>query len=354
MHDIEIVIPPPDPAVISANFAMDNESIILILTDSRRKALMRRKEVLIGGVAYSAMQCEIGKAMEALLRKYGMEHMNRYFNGRKRIAYRLLPDPEAPVTTLNDNNPEDLKSAGYIERIRNDPVQTYIRIISSEYLGKFLASGMSILELGCTDGFEVSRAMKNIPGISCVCADVSPVSINLARENAPEGTYREFIRVSGNWDEVLGSFDMVFSTFGATDTSSIEKIALFARKNLRSGGRFIGTALNRFSPWDLALSTLTGKRGYAKGRLAGLIPARFSRYPVPVFSRSINEIGANGILYLAEFRGISFLFAPYNYMRINRILWKIPFTGVLDEALSRIFPFRVLSEYLLYCLIRAD
>lgn len=350
MHDVEIILPPPAPAVITANFVLDNGIVTVILTENRRRILERQRSLVIGGVTYSAVKCELRKATKAFLLKYGKEHMDRYFTGRKKTAYKLTPVTEDPTTSMAENIQIELHPAQYSARIRQDAVQTHLRMVASDYLRKFMANGASILEIGCSNGYEINRAMKGFSGVSCVCADVSAEAILFAKENAPAGTYERIVEVSGNWNEVIGSFDIIYSTFGATDTSPLEKIASFAKNNLSRNGLFIGTVLNRFSVSDLLLSAMTGKNGYAGRRISGLIPAGQSRYPVPVLTRSVKEIRSNGILNLRAFRGISILFAPYNYRRINQVLIRVPFIKKLDETLSRIFPISLLCEYLLIVL----
>ena len=350
MREIKIVLPPPDLTEISANFTLDRGRVSVILTESRRRILRRRAEPIIDGITYRAARCDLGETTEAFLRKYGREHMDRYFTGRKRIAYMLTPVMEKPITTIGENTHAESHSSRYAERIQEDQVQMHLRTVASDCLRKFMTDEVSILEVGCSNGYEISLAKMGFSGTSCVCADGSPEALEFAKGNSPAGTYEGFIEVSGNWDETIGSFDIIYSTFGATDTSSFHKIASFARNNLNRNGLFIGTALNRFAVWDLVLSAITGKRGYARNRLSGIIPAGDSRYPVTVLARNVREISSNGILHPESFRGLSMLIAPYNYRRINRILNKIPFMRKLDEILSGIFPLSMLSEYILFVL----
>ncbi len=353
MHDVELRIPPPYPVLIKANFTMDHGRITVILTEGRRMLLRSGTQPVIDGVAYRADKCDLKKATEAFIAKYGPEHMDMYFTGRRRTAYLLTP-----LGTESSAKPETahqfiLPPAEYSYRIQHDPVQIHLRMVASEYLKKFISSGKSILEIGCSNGFELNHARDGIPGIHCTCADVSADAIKFARDNSPAGTYDNFLKVSGNWNEIIGSFDIIYSTFGATDTSPFEIIASFAKNNLNRNGIFIGTALNRFALSDLMLSVISGKKGYAKDRASGIIHAEYSRYPVAVLSRSWNDIGSNTTLRLIKLRGISFLLAPYNYRRLNRILFRLPFIRWLDWKLSGIFPFSLLCEYLLY-VMRAE
>lgn len=350
MREIKIVLPPPDLTEISANFTIDRGRVSVILTESRRRILRRGIEPIIDGKTYRAAKCDLGKTTEAFLRKYGREHMDRYFTGRKRIAYMLTPVTEEPTTAIWENTYAESHSSQYAERIQGDKVQMHLRTVASDCLRKFMADGVSILEVGCSNGYEISLAKRGFSGTSCVCADVSPEAIEFAKQHSPAGTYDRFVEVSGNWNESIGSFHIIYSTFGAADTSSFHEIASFVGNNLKRNGLFIGTALNRFAAWDLVLSAITGKRGYARNRLSGIIPAGDSRYPVTVFARSVKEISSNGILHPVAFRGLSMLFAPYNYRRINRILIKIPFMRKLDEILSGIFPVSLLCEYILFVL----
>ncbi|MCL4306958.1 MAG: methyltransferase domain-containing protein [Candidatus Thermoplasmatota archaeon] len=342
MHDVKIILPPPEPTVINVNFTLDHGRVTVILTESRRRILEKRDKLVIDGMTYSAAKCDSGEATEAFLRKYGREHMDRYFTGRKKIAYTLTP--------VADNVHRELHPDQYSARIQLDTVQAHLRTVASDYLRKFMADGVSILEIGCSNGYEISRARNGFSGTSCVCADVSPEALKFARENSPRGIYERFVEVSGNWNETIGTFDIIYSTFGATDASSFDKIASFARNNLNRNGVFICTALNRFAAWDLVLSIITGKRGYARDRLSGIISARHSRYPIPVLARSVNEISASVILHPRAFRGISILFPPYNYRRINGVLARIPFIRKLDETLSGIFPVSMMCEYLLFAM----
>lgn len=342
MHDIRIILPPPEPIVINVNFTLDNGRITVILTESRRRILERRDKLVIDGMTYSAAKCDSGKATEAFLRKYGREHMERYFTGRKKTAYTLTP--------VSDNFYRELHPDQYSARIQQDTVQAHLRTVASDFLRKFMTDGISILEIGCSNGYEVSHARQGFSGTTCTCTDVSPDALEFARENSPRGTYERFVEVSGNWNETIGPFDIIYSTFGATDASPFLKIAGFARNNLKKNGVFIGTALNRFAAWDLMLSIITGKKGYARDRLSGIIPAKDSRYPIPVLARNLSEIRSSKILNPTRLRGISFLYAPYNYGRINRVLTTIPFIYKLDEILSGIFPINMLSEYLLFAM----
>ena len=342
MHDVKIILPPPGPAVINANFTLDHGRVIVILTESRRRILERRDKLVIDGVIYRAAKCDPDEATEAFLRKYGREHMDRYFTGKKKIAYTLTP--------VAENVHRELHPDQYSARIQQDTVQAHLRTVASDFLRKFMTDGISILEIGCSNGYEISHARNGFSGTSCTCADVSPEAIDFARENSPGGTYDKFVEVSGNWNEIIGSFDIIYSTFGATDASPFHRIASFAGNNLNRNGVFIGTALNRFASWDLMLSIITGKKGYARDRLSGIISTRHSRYPIPVLARSVNDISSSGILHLRAFRGISILFPPYNYRRINWVLTRVPFIRKLDETLSGIFPVSMMCEYLLFAM----
>jgi len=347
IHDIEIVLPPPEAAVINVNFTLDHGRVTVILTEDRSRILARADRAVINGITYKAAKCDLRKATEAFLRKYGREHVDRYFTGRRRVAYILTPLKEDSTASMENNNHVEANSAQYSARIQQDPVQSHLRTVTSDYLRRFITNEISILEIGCSNGYEVSRAKNGFSEVSCVCADVSADAIHFAKGNSPVGTYEKLVEVKGKWNEHIGSFDIIYSTFGATDTYDFHKISSFARNNLNSNGLFIATVLNRFAVWDLMLSVITRKKGYAKSRLSGVVPVGNSRYPVPVLTRNVKEVRSDKILHLKAFRGVSILFAPYNYRRINQLLIKVPFIRKLDEILSGVFPFCMLCEYLL-------
>ena len=165
----------------------------------------------------------------------------------------LTPVTEEHTTAIWENTYAESHSSQYAERIQGDKVQMHLRTVASDCRRKFMADGVSILEVGCSNGYEMSLAKKGFSGTSCVCADVSPEAIEYAKQHSPAGTYDRFVEVSGNWNESIGSFHIIYSTFGAGDTSSFHEIASLFLKILFSPGLFHSRLSSPLPEWILHL-----------------------------------------------------------------------------------------------------
>ncbi|WP_214110761.1 class I SAM-dependent DNA methyltransferase [Acrocarpospora catenulata] len=84
------------------------------------------------------------------------------------------------------------------------------QIAAGEWLIKQLQPGARVLDVGCGTGSPTAQQFAEA-GCEVVGLDISPVMLDLARKNVPEGTF--LLRDVTDLDDSLGRFDAVVAFF---------------------------------------------------------------------------------------------------------------------------------------------
>ncbi len=331
---IELNLPFPFTRTIAVNYAELHPDYIVILTGPRSTVLQSCKLLTINGRWYMAWPFEFQKALSLMMAKYGAEHVDHYFTNGDAAAYRISPYSGNVNLAETVRMTYDKISSTYLDEVGSSRLQMELRKKTSGFLSSFLAHGMSVLEIGCSNAVEFKDALKPGLDIQYHCVDVSPAALRKAcsLSGIPESSF-------ALWDygifKVEGMYDLIFSTFGALDTMTVKDIRAVLERNLKPGGILVGTILNRISVMDVIMSAITGKWVYARDRIHGNMYPGYSRYPMHVFCRNPERFLMDLGLEIMDFRGISLISAPYNYGRVNSILSRFPGLFGIDELLSR-------------------
>ena len=333
-HDwIRLELPDPFSRSIVVNYAQLSTDYVVILTGERKNILQICPFVKVHGKWFRASPMELHSAINCLKERYSADHVDRYFKDSDSAAYIISPFSGTVSLVEPVRKAYDSISTNYLEGIMSDRLQREFRRKTSEFLSQFLWPGISVLEIGCSDAGEVALAGGAEIQLEYHCVDVSPMALAKAASK---------VRMPGAsfdlWDYgtygTKGSYDLIFSTFGALDTMNVQEIREIISKNLKPGGVIVGTVLNRMSFMDILLSGMTGNLDHLRGRIHGIMTPETSRYPLQVFSRYAGKFLRELGLEILDFRGISMIHAPYNYRRFNSVLFRIPHLNEIDEKLS--------------------
>ncbi|EQD59777.1 methyltransferase type 11, partial [mine drainage metagenome] len=222
--------------------------------------------------------------------------------------------------------------------------------ITGEALRKHAKKGFKILDIGCGTMMETRQLAGDcfVTGI-----DASTLMLDQAKSFIdPSNLDRvEFLKVGAELKQDIGKFDIIFSSFGYLESSSLEQFLSYAESHLSEEGKIIFTLWNRLGLMDILLSIATLKIGYLGRKLVSSGDITIGRYPLPVHPRLPRNTSKRN-LRLKELSGICVILPPYNYTRLGCVLLKHGILARLDRILSRVPLFRYLGDFSLLVMAR--
>ncbi|MEM3313140.1 MAG: class I SAM-dependent methyltransferase [Thermoplasmatales archaeon] len=339
---IELEIGGPFMRVIETNFVKDGESIVIIPTGNWLHELAIYPYVRLGETVMKATVSTDTRYIEMFKEKYGLEHFSRYFS-KARESIVLTPCGSEPGYNYDHlGKIFDIANENYISAVKENWVQLYMRRETLRLLKRYANKGDRILDLGCG---PMSEVLSLGDDFLITEVDVSERALSEARKTGRSNV--NYILFRGP-ESISGIYDIVFSSYGFLNTEGKENVISILEKNLRPGGIFIGSFLNKFGAMDILLNFVLGRFDYCRQRISGFLPVNFSRYNLLSYPRSPSYLLDSPLLTKEERRGICLISPPYNFTRLVKILGKLRIIENLDRVLSGLPLVWAISDYILF------
>lgn len=341
----ELVISGPFQRVVKVNFVVKDKKTVVMPTGRWINDLEIYPYATIDGVKVKGSFEPADDYKELFKNKYGSEHFIRYFRDVERVVV-LEPfngDPSYNNEVLGlifDHVVEQ-----YFEEINSNWIQKYMRKRTVEILQKYAKDGDKILDLGCGPASEVLEIGKHVVVTE---VDVSKDALRKSQEvhNGIRNT-TEWVLIGENC-EISGNFDIIFSSYGYLNLENINRVADLLDKNLKDGGYFIGTFMNRYGFLDILLSLVQNRRNYIRERLGGRLTVNDSRYNSLSFPMTPTIFEKLNGMKKKHLRGVCAIIPPYNYGRLVNFGNKIRFLPFLDRILGETPVLWAGSDYILF------
>lgn len=341
----DLVILGPFQRVLKVNFVVKDQKTVLIPTGKWIKDLEIYPYCSLDGVKMKVSFEAADNYIDLFKSKYGSEHFNRFFKDASRVVV-LEPFEDDPsydrriLGLIFDQVVEQ-----YYEEINSNWIQRYMRERTSEILEKYAKDGDKILDLGCGPASEVLEIGKRVVATE---ADVSEAALKKSREmHKGNNDNTEWVLIRGN-REISGNFDIIFSSYGYLNLEDPNRVADLLDKNLKEGGYFIGTFMNRYGFLDLLLSLIQKRKKYIRERLSGRLTVNDSRYNILSFPRSPTIFERFSGMKKRQLRGVCAVIPPYNYERFVNFGNKVRFWPSIDRIIGRIPILWAGSDYILF------
>ncbi|MGC8562397.1 MAG: class I SAM-dependent methyltransferase [Thermoplasmata archaeon] len=282
---------------------------------------------------------------ELFINKYGIEHFNRFFKDVNSVAVLEPRGGEPGYDSKMLGLIFDLVVDQYYDEINSNWIQRYMRERTAEILERYAKDGDNILDLGCGPNSEVLGIRKRVKTTE---VDVSKAALKMSKEmHGGNKNGIEWVLMEGD-GKVSGNFDIIFSSYGYLNLENPNNVADLLDKNLKKGGYFIGSFMNRYGLLDLLLSLLQNRRSYIRERIGGRLTVNYSRYNSLSFPRTptfFERLGGVKKMYL---RGVCIIIPPYNYKRLVNFGNNIGFLSFLDRIIGRIPLLWSGSDYIVF------
>lgn len=349
-HSLEVRLPDPYFSLYRVNFVQDGEKFHIIVTGEWARKLSNCGYAFIQGVAYSAEEEELRRVLPLFRNKYGERHVALHgMDGGS--AFSLERDPGKKKTRYEILEEEfDHASSSYEEKVRGNPVESYMRQRTTEILAGMARNGMEILEIGCGTMIESSSIRSNV---KLTCAELSRAMIRKAVEHSSdrENIDLKVVKVNGGHINTGVKYDIIFTTYGYMDLEDLDTVTTTIGDNLKSGGIFIGAYWNRLGLLDMIFSFILGRFRYLKEKLDGFVLPEFSRFTTATRPKMPLAFGRIGGFHVIGRYGICTVIPPYNFSRIALKLGKNALFTI-DRILGSLPPFKYFSDYVLIILRR--
>ena len=148
----------------------------------------------------------------------------------------------------------------YDAEFGQNPIGLYFRHVVQERVRPLFAKGTRVLELGCGTG-EDALFLASL-GVDVVGIDVSPAMIEKARRKVPPpggGFVRFEVRAAEDAGLVEGTFDGVFSNFGALNCADLPRVGRALASRLRPGSPVAFCAIGPRPLPGVVQQALTGR-----------------------------------------------------------------------------------------------
>ncbi|MEM0133797.1 MAG: methyltransferase domain-containing protein [Thermoplasmatales archaeon] len=341
----ELTIGGPFQRIVKVNFVRRDNKVIVLPTGQWLEDLKIYPYATLGGSHMKASFDVVGNYKESFIEKYGIEHFNRYF---KDLNVAVI------LECCNDEPAYDNEVLGlifdrvvdqYYDEINSNWIQRHMRERTTEMLEILTREGDKILDLGCGPDSEVLGIKKRV---EITELDVSQAALKKSKEiHQLDGNKIEWVLMKGD-KKVPGNYDIIFSSYGYLNVEDPRNIAEFLDTNLREGGYFIGSFMNRYGLLDLLLSLLQNRRNYVRERVTGRLTVNDSRYNSLSYPRKptcFNRLKGMKSRYMG---GVCTIIPPYNYKRLVNLGSKIGFLPFLDKLVGRMPLLWAGSDYVLF------
>ncbi len=288
--------------------------------------------------------------------EFGADRVRRWF-GTSVQPFELQPlKPEGLTYRESVESYFDGLASSYDTSVAGNPLDRELRRTSIAALLRVFQPGHRVLELGCGTGLETLTLAAH--SIRVVATDISGEmirrlkgKINIDRLGGlVEAKQLAASDVSLLVDEYgPGSFDGVFSTFGALNCEeSLEAIPSGLATLLRPNSPAVFGIWNRSCAAEFALSLAGGHFHRAFARQRNPVPVGFSRYGIPVHAHSFGSFVRPFLPYFQVERvlGLPVFVPPYDYGRIfKNASGFLRMLYGLDERFARHFPFNRFGDH---------
>lgn len=304
-----------------------------------------KKPVLLdsSGSSYDLLPVPISMVNSLFKEKYGIVHVLRYFENAPE-AKELVPSKNAGENKYGLREYFNSVAGAYEDSITGNPVQLYMRNISTKVLSEYAGTGQKVLDLGCGIMLESIIIAEKV---DLSCADVSDEMLKIARSRWSGGKNVQFYETTQGLEGVPGVYSLIFCTYGLLELVRSSTLRNFLDNHLTSGGLFIGTFWNRFGMQDNMLALLKGNFSYLKEKLSGQLSGGLGRYPLYTELKDYRKVLPKDDYEIVETDGICVLTPPYNYLRLSQNRRLIEALSNLDRAVSGMGVFRSIGDYTL-------
>lgn len=332
----------PDPFLRKMRFDYVLESgIILIIPTGERTVLLQQKFMKCGSEYY---QCEIvskSYVRDLFVSKYGIRHFSRYFSNSS-YALKLIPTQMRPEVGKELEKIFDGMAPSYEMELMKNPVQRYMREVTSSLLRKYSKEGCSVLDLGCGPMIE---SLTLPDSILLTGADISSGMLNEAMRRAAGRGNVKLVKTDMELSGTFSQYDIIYSTYGAMELLGHEKMKTFVTDHLKDGGVFIICFWNSLGLLDNLLALFAGKFSYVLQKIAGKVHPNQSRHQV--YTKPSNPFNISAIFgaKVLERTGVCLIVPPYNYNRLITAITKLSFITRIDRFLGSCPLMWIFSDY---------
>ena len=342
---IRLTIGGPYQRELELNYVTKDEKIIVIPTGEWIEELKIFPYARVNSVNLRASLVGIDDYVGLFVDKYGQEHFHRYFSGCAEVVLFEPVQGEPKYDSDILGAVFDSITDKYFEELNSNWVQKYMREQTVRVLERYARDGSTILDLGCGPDSEVLRIHKKIYTTE---VDVSEAALKKSREiHEKDGKDIRWILQRNN-SEFLGNYDIVFSSYGYLNIETLPSVAHLLDTNLKVGGLFIGSFMNRYGLFDLLLSLFQGRGKYIGERISGRLTVNDSRYNTISFPRAPGYFDELKGMKHRYRRGVCTILPSYNYKRLIVLAERSGFMGLLDELIGSFPLIWAISDYVIF------
>jgi SAM-dependent methyltransferase len=302
--------------------------------------------------------------------KYGPERYERWYGKPARVLRVHLGPIDATRSTKDryyawltaefDNVADD-----YDRHILGNRINRLLRDRSLEVLRQTFGSARSLLEIGCGSGMETIPLLRD--GHEVLCVDISERMLDVVREKARRegltGRLRTEHLSASSLGRLLrtigpGTFEGAYSTYGALNCEAdLAPIPPALHGLLAPGGRVVAGVYNRWCAFEVVGYSLTGQFDRAFGRAGRPVRVGSSRFCVDVFAHSPSTFERT---FTPWFEREKVVAVPVLLPPSDLVVYAEKFAGGFDrlnrwdQAVSALWPFRLLGDHFLMTLRRID
>jgi SAM-dependent methyltransferase len=344
-YSLRIRISGPFQREVRVNFIRDGLKTIIIPTGRWIKELEIFPYVILDSTHMKASFERTERYRDAFVDKYGKEHFERYFLGYDKVAV-LEPSSEETADDLEVlGTVFDIDVDQYLATVDSNWVQRYMREMTLKVLNSFVEDGNKILDLGCGPKSEVLEIAKKVRVTE---ADISnstlKKSISIHQDNL-ESVDWLLLRDA---QDIHGLYDVVFSSYGYLNIAKPSKLVGILNDNLKLGGYFIGSYMNRYGLLDILLSLFKGRIEYIRERMGGTLTVNHSRFNTLSYPRKPSFLGKlNGLDNLYK-KGVCNIIPPYNYHRLTDPITKTSSLRRIDELVGTLPLLYAGADYIIF------
>lgn len=344
-RSIRLTIGGPFQRELRLNFVESEGKIIVIPTGEWVDELKIYPFAKVGSTYLRAYFENIGNYANLFTDKYGKEHFDRYFKGVESIVVFQPTDGEPEYNLDILGKIFDRVVDDYIVEIQSNWVQRYMREQTTRLLNEYATDGCSIIDLGCGPNSEVFSLGKRV---RLTEVDASEVSLRRSKEMHPKAEADvKWILAEGN-ENFSETYDIVFSSYGFLNLEDPKKIVNILNYNLKNGGYFIGSFLNKYGLLDLFLNFVQGRGGYVRERISGKLTANYSRYNSLSFPREPGFFDTLDGMERVSRAGVCSIIPPYNYKKLISMASKLDFIKRIDSAVGHLPILWSCSDYIIF------
>ena len=343
--DLKITIAGPYQRDLKLNYVTKNEKIIVIPTGGWIEELRLFPYARMNSTTLKASFDGVKDYAKLFVDKYGQEHFDRYFNGCNETVLFEQVEDEPKYDSQILGAVFDRTIDRYLAETNSNWVQKYMREQTARVLDRYARDDNSILDLGCGPDSETLRIQRRVDVTEI---DVSEIALKRSREiHEKDGNNIRWILQRNN-SEFHGVYDIVFSSYGYLNIESLPTIARILDDDLKVGGFFIGSFMNRYGMLDLLLSLFQNRGKYIRERVAGWLTVNDSRYNTISFPRTPDFFDKLKGMRNQYRRGVCSILPPYTYKRLIELAERLRFVRFLDELVGDFPLIWAVSDYVIF------